>query len=229
MREYGLLGVLLGLFHCQLVLAQPSVPASAASVSSQPAIPVEQEHHHRVVLQNAYIRVLDGEVPLHDTTPIHVHAANSVVVFLSHSVFGIQVAGEPPVVTEVQPGDMRYSAYGDKPVTHIVWDQGPGNFHFYVVELASGVSGKDSCRVLSEPGLSPQWRKGPVTAYHWDIPPGWHCLLPASDCAFLLIDLSAEQAGNGRPYRFFPPRHALTVRGHRHEDAQYILLQLQVQ
>ena len=229
MRGRWLSGLLLSLFHCQLVWAQTVVPASTATAPARVPVRVDQEHHHRVVLQNSYIRVLDGRVALHDTTPMHIHAANSVVVFLSHSIFGIQVAGEQPVITEVKAGDMRYSAYGDKPVTHIVWDQGPENFHFYVVELAAGVSVHDSCPVLSQPGLSRQWRKGAVTAYYWDIPPGWQCPLPASDCAFLLIDLSAEQAGDGRPYYFFPPRHALTVRGHGHEDAHYILLQLQVQ
>ena len=234
MRKKRLLGLLIGLFHCQLLLAQAHITSSPGVA----VLPVDQEHHHRVVFQNAYIRVLDGLVALHDTTPMHLHAANSVVVFLSHSSFGIRLAGEPPVITEVRAGDMRYSAYGDKPVTHIVWDQGPEDFHFYVVELAALVSGHDSlasrrtggdsCVVPSQPGLRYQWRKGVVTAYYWDIPPDWHCSLPAGDCAFLLIDLSRQKAGGRRPFRFFPPRHAPVISGHRHEDAQYILLQLKV-
>jgi hypothetical protein len=225
MREYWLLGLLLGLFHCQLVWAQTAGPAAAPA---QAPVPVEQEHHHRVVLRNAYIRVLDGRVLLHDTTPMHVHSANSVVVFLSHSRFGIMTAGAPPVITDVQPGDLRYADYGDKPVTHIVWDQGPEDFHFYVVELEKRAGAADTCGFLTQPGLTRQWRKGAVTAYYWDIPPGWHCPLPASDCAFVLIDLSAEKAGGTRPFKFFPPQHTLSINGHPHEDAQYILLQLQV-
>lgn len=157
---------------------------------------------------------------------MHVHAANSVVVFLSHSRFGIRPAGGTPVVTEVQPGDLRYADYGDKPVTHIVWDEGPGDFHFYVVELRKRDSTTDTCGLLSQPGLTPQWRNGGVTAYHWDIPPGWHCSLPARDCAFVLIDLCAEKAGDKRPFIFFPPHRRTTIKGHAHEDAQYILLQL---
>lgn len=211
-------------FHCQLLFAQ--LP-----------LPVDQEHHHRVLLKNDFIRVLEGFVRVGDTTPMHIHAANSVVVFLSHSSFGIQVAGEAPVVKEVRPGDLRYAAYGDKPVTHIVWDEGPEDFHFYVVEMAArgsggagfvGGSGGDTCSTLSQPGLSRQWRQGAVTAYYWDIPPGWHCALPAGDCAFFLIDLSAIKASGGSAVHFFPPQHALSIKGHRREDAQYILLQMQV-
>lgn len=191
-------------------------------------MPVEQEQHHRVVLQNPYIRILDGLVALHDTTPTHVHAANSVVVFLSHSRFGIRTAGGAPVITEVEPGDLRYAGYGDKPVTHIVWDEGPEDFHFYVVELKQRGSTADNSGFLSQPGLTSQWRKGGVTAYRWDIPRSWHCTLPASDCAFVLIDLSAEKTGSKRPFTFFPPHRRLSIDGHAHQDAQYILLQLQV-
>jgi hypothetical protein len=225
MREHWMLGLLLGLFHCQLVLAQSGPPASGRD---QAPVPLEQEHHHKIVLRNAYIRVLDGLVGIRDTTPMHVHSANSVVVFLSHSRFGIRTAGGAPVVTEAEPGDLRYADYGDKPVSHIVWDQGPEDLHFYVVELRQRDSTADTCGFLSQPGLTRQWRKGRVTAYHWDIPPGWHCSLPAGGCAFLVIDLSAEKAGAKRPFTFFAPHRRLSIDGHAHEDAQYILLQLQV-
>ncbi|HEV2481524.1 MAG TPA: hypothetical protein VGS79_17760 [Puia sp.] len=196
------------------------------SSRGQHPLPLEQEHHHKVVLQNAYIRILDGLVAIHDTTPMHVHAANSVVVFLSHSRFGIRTAGGTPVITDVEPGDLRYADYGDKPVTHIVWDEGPEDLHFFVVELNKRDSIANACSSLSQPGLTLQWRKGRVTAYRWDIPPGRHCSLPAGDCAFVLIGLAAEKAGGKHPFTFFPPNHPLSINGHTHEDAQYILLQL---
>ena len=198
------------------------------TAADQAPLPLEQEHHHRIVLQNEYIRILDGHVAIRDTTPMHVHAANSVVVFLSHSLFGIRNAGGAPVITEVEPGDLRYVNYGDKPVTHIVWDQGPEDLHFYVVELKKRDSAADTCGFLSQPGLTPQWRKGRVLAYRWDIPAGSHCPLPAGDCAFVLIDLSAEKAGRKHPFIFSPPHRRLSIDGHAHEDAQYILLQLEV-
>lgn len=205
MRKYWLLGLLSGCFHCQLILAQAPVR-------------LNKERHHRVVLNNAYIRVLDGLVKLQDTTPMHVHAANSVVVFLSDSRFGIQVAGQQAVITTVKKGEMRYSAYGDKPVTHIVWDEGPEDFHFLVVELAKTGVGADSCVRLSQPGLDRQWHQGVVTAYYWDIGQGRSYVLPASDCAFLLIDLTHHNW-----LHFFPPGQGFTVKG----KARYILLQLQ--
>src|SRR4030095_10127682 len=98
-------------------------------------LPVSEEPHHKVVLQNEYVRILEGHIAVRDTTLAHLHAANSVVVFLSKSTFAIQIVGEAPVVTEVNPGDTKYAAYGDKPINHKVWNESIPMFHFIVIEL----------------------------------------------------------------------------------------------
>lgn len=108
-------------------------------------VPVEKEAHHKIVLENEWVRVLDGKVPPHDTTPAHIHSANSVVIFLSKTKLGIQIAGQQPTITPVAPGDLRYVNYGLKPVTHIVWDQGDSILHFLVVELKKPAA--DGCPV----------------------------------------------------------------------------------
>jgi hypothetical protein len=105
------------------------------------------------VLDNAYLRVLEGRIRTNDSTPAHLHAANSVVVFLSSSTFGIGTAGDKPVISTVRPGDLKYAPYGDKPVIHIVWNQTPGDFHFLVVELAPHRQA-DSSRLVLGAGIS---------------------------------------------------------------------------
>ena len=118
----------------KLYLFLTAVP-SVLRKSFTPNCPSSREPHHKVIQENPYYRLLEGKIPGGDTTPAHVHAANSVVIFLSHSTFGIQVIGDKPAITTVNPGDLKYAAYGDKPVNHIVWNQTPTLFHFYVVEL----------------------------------------------------------------------------------------------
>src|SRR5258708_37371448 len=112
-------------------------------------VPASQEAHHKVVFENEYVRILDGHVPAHDTTPAHVHSANGVVVFLSNSPLAIQPFGGQPVISTVHPGEMRYVNYGDKPVTHVVWTDGPGELHFLLVELKRDGTG-DRCAKRSE-------------------------------------------------------------------------------
>lgn len=109
----------------------------ATSAAAFAQLPVSREPHHKVIQENHYYRLLEGKIPMNDTTPAHTHTANSVVIFLSHSTFGIRVAGEKPVITTVNPGDVKYAPYGDKPVNHIVWNQTRPLLHFYVVELKS--------------------------------------------------------------------------------------------
>ena len=98
-------------------------------------IPVEQEPHHKVILDNAYMRVLEGHIAPHDSTVAHIHAANSLVVFLSASTFSLETPGSKPVVTTVTNGEIKYVPYGDAPVTHIVRNLGDTEFHFLVVEI----------------------------------------------------------------------------------------------
>jgi hypothetical protein len=129
--------LLLALLLCNLATAQ--------------LLPDNREAHHKLIFENRYIRLLEGRIPDHDTTLPHTHSANSVVVFLSQSTWGIQPVGGPAVINHVNPGDMKYVDYGDRPVYHIVWNQAEPEFHFLVVELAKKPQGKDTCPIITQP------------------------------------------------------------------------------
>ncbi len=134
-------------------------------------LPVDQESHHKIVFENNTVRVLEGRVPPGDTTPAHVHSANGVVVFLSASVFSIQLVGGKPVVSSVKPGDLKYVNYGDKPVNHQVWVDSGGVLHFFVVELKQHAS---------------------VHGYYMDVPKDSRRKVPKSNSELLLIDISGD-------------------------------------
>lgn len=209
-KPFFLLALLFGWhgLRAQLPVDRQAQP----SVSLRPQLPVSREPHHTVILRNKYLTLLEGRIAGHDTTAPHLHAANSVVIFLSASTFGIQAVspqhGQPgqPVITTVQPGDMKYVAYGDKPVDHIVWNQGPGLFHFYVVELPPQPLSRDSCPVLSRPGIQLQWRQRPVDAYYVSSTKGQPLRLSKTSCARLLV-------GPGGRYTFFAPQTPVTIGG----------------
>jgi hypothetical protein len=167
-------------------------------------IPVEKEAHHKIVLENEWVRVLEGRVPPHDTTPAHIHSANSVVVFLSRTGLGIRVAGQEPTVTPVTPGDIRYVNYGDKPITHIVWAQGDTMLRFLVVELKK--QKLDSCPVGPRPDIKLRLQQRQVSVYDWNpssLQPapasGAPSGIPAAACARMVI-IPATGA-----FTFYPP------------------------
>lgn len=181
-------------------------------------LPVNREPHHKVIQENHYYRLLEGKIPMNDTTPAHIHAANSVVIFLSHSTFGIRVVGGKPAITTVNPGDLKYAAYGDKPVNHLVWNQTPPLFHFFVVELAKNRVIKDTCPVLSQPGITLQFRQPQVTGYSLDLSGNRPCHLAPASCARLLVTISGTISAEGtalapNQYRFFPPRTPIDLKG----------------
>src|SRR5271156_4085107 len=85
-------------------------------------VPVREEPRHKVVLENDYVRLIEVHILPHDTTLTHIHAAPSVIVFLSKSTIGTQVVGGEPSIGAVQPGQTSYAAYDEKPITHRVWN-----------------------------------------------------------------------------------------------------------
>jgi hypothetical protein len=199
-------------------------------------LPDDREPHHKVIFENRYLRLLEGRVPDHDTTLPHTHTANSVVIFLSPSTFGIRVPGRPPVITQVNPGDMKYVDYGDKPVYHIVWNQAEPEFHFLVAELAKNPPGKDTCPVITQPNVKLEWRHALVSAYDLDLPAGDTCHLPASNGGRLVIaitgncsTLSAGVRHLLQPdgFAFVPPHNNMEIVAGSQADTRCILLEIQ--
>jgi hypothetical protein len=157
-------------------------------------LPDTREPHHKLIFENRYIRLLEGRIPDHDTTLPHTHTANSVVVFLSQSTWGIQPVGGQAVINHVNPGDMKYVDYGDRPVYHIVWNQAEPEFHFLVVELAKKPQGKDTCPIIRQPGVKFQWKHDLVSAYEVDLAAGDTCRLPASNAGRLVIAIAGNSS-----------------------------------
>ena len=218
------------LLFCNIATAQLPVPGS----TYDKVMPERDEPHHKVVLENEFVRIVDGRVQEHDTTLAHIHTANAVVLFLSRSTLGIQIIGEKPVVTEVSPGDMVYRAYGDKPVTHIVWNGSKSMLHFMVVEMTKEHRDIDTCVILSQPGITFQWQQPLVRAYYIDLAKDKRYSLPRSNCAYLLIDVSGivkvVSSGSMRPlhadeFVFFPPQSGVEINGGSNENAHCVLLE----
>lgn len=196
-------------------------------------LPVQEEPFHKVIFENEHVRLIEGRIPATDTTLLHNHTANSVVVFLSQSTFGIQNAGEKPVITTVNPGDMVYRAYGDKPVTHTVWNQGNAVLHFMVVELKKQAAG-DTCSHVFQPGIKWQWEEKSVRAYTLDVQERGYCHVSTSSCVWLLICVTGIAATDGSSgqqvipsgkFIFFPTQSNIEIRAAK-EKLKCVLLQL---
>ena len=95
-------------------------------------------NHHRLLLENEQVRVLDVHIPVGDTVPVHTHRWWSVMYVLSSSDF-IRRDGEGRVVldTRISPPPANSSAAIWQPPLppHSVENVGKASIHLIAVEL----------------------------------------------------------------------------------------------
>ena len=109
------------------------VPAAAQS-----PLPVEKESHHSVVLENAYVRVIDMILQPGEETLDHRHSRDTLQVMVGPSPMRIEVPEKPPVTVPARkPGDVGYVPFSKSPVTHRIKNLGTSTLHILEVELLS--------------------------------------------------------------------------------------------
>lgn len=190
------------LFHCISLTACLKVTAQ---------VPVVQEPHHKTVLENNYVRLLDVHLNAGDTTQYHIHAAPSVIVFLSKSIMGAQLMGKAPAPpNEVSPGGTLFVDYGRNPVTHRVYNSGSNVFHVMDIELVKQQPSPDSCAAIQQTNIKAIINEKLVHVYQFNLSPNQSFTINESNCAHLLICISGKvNAGKQNmktgDYIFFQP------------------------
>jgi quercetin dioxygenase-like cupin family protein len=149
-----LVGVALVLAQAMLVVAQ------------QAPVPVEQEPHHHVVLQNDSVIVMHVTIAPGDVSFYHTHSRDRVSVHLTDGLVTLQPINEaeseplPAKVGEISSSTM------DKPVTHRVRNVGAVPFEIMDVEILKN-SGQPSEAVAAVAAENPSAR-----VYKWVLAPG---------------------------------------------------------
>jgi hypothetical protein len=199
--------------------------------TSSAQVPVRDEPHHKVVLENDYIRLIDVHIKPHDTTLNHIHAAPSVIVFLTRSSIATQIVGGRPADAEVVPAQTGYAAYDEKPITHRVYNRGDSLFHVMDIELVKNAPAPDSCFLLTDAAAKLAQVQKLVHVYNLTITKGKKMDIPQSSCAHLLIDVTgitafsnAKKTLGPGDFLFYGPQTAIKMDGR--QDAQCVLLEL---
>ena len=121
-----------------LVFAVVGCRSTPATAETWP-VPVYEEAFHHLVYQNAFVRVLDVQLPAGDTSQYHVHADPLVGVSVQAARSWEQLLGAPPGSIEA-PGPVP-AVGGDwdraRPYTHRVGNADMVSFHNIVGEWLS--------------------------------------------------------------------------------------------
>jgi hypothetical protein len=109
--------------------------AVCSEVTAQVQVRNEPRHHN--VFENRYFRVLDVNIPPHDTTLQHIHCTPSVILMFSNTVTATQLKGQDWVKSTSVAGSAFYRDFSKDTVIHRVsnWDDVP--YHVTDIELLS--------------------------------------------------------------------------------------------
>ena len=112
-----------------------SLLLAAFSVRAQ--VQVRYEPRHKNVIENKYFRVLDVNIPPHDTTLQHIHSTPSVILLFTNTVTAQQLKGQGWVKSPSVAGSAFYRDFSKDTVIHKVsnWDTVP--YHVTDIELLS--------------------------------------------------------------------------------------------
>jgi hypothetical protein len=152
------LRVLCAVLFCAAVRAQ--APGSDASYQNpaapQVAVPIRDEPHHRLVLQNDFVRVYRVEVPPLDTTLLHQHDLPYLGVTLGSTDLVNAVSGKPEAHVTLQDGQVIFSPGG---FAHLMRTDAGLAFRNITVELvkAQGTARNICKQIIEGPlGACPQ-------------------------------------------------------------------------
>jgi len=100
-------------------------------------VQVRNEPRHHNVFENKYVRILDVNIPPHDTTLQHIHSTPSVILMFSNTITATQLKGQTWVKSASVAGSAFYRDFAKDTVIHRVsnWDTMP--YHVTDIELLS--------------------------------------------------------------------------------------------
>ena len=95
-----------------------------------------QEKYHRRKFENQYVRVYDMHIPPGETTEFHLHALDTVLVFVNGAHIEQQPKdGQWSGPDDIAPGTVEFSADAAKPRIHRVKNDSKNDFHVVLVQL----------------------------------------------------------------------------------------------
>lgn len=125
--------LLLLVLAASLLIASAYRTLSAADeAAALPGVPVTQEQHHHLVLQNPYVKVFEVEVGPHDATLMHQHLYDYTYIVFGDADLTNSVAGKPEAKLKLPDLTVNFSR---GPFAHIAANNGDTAFRNITVEL----------------------------------------------------------------------------------------------
>jgi hypothetical protein len=100
-------------------------------------VQVSKELHHKKVLENKYIRLLDVWIKPGDTSLFHIHSTPSLFLYFTNTDIGSQIMGKEWIRSRNELGKASYKSFINEPLVHRVCNLDTSLFHVTDIELLS--------------------------------------------------------------------------------------------
>jgi hypothetical protein len=100
-------------------------------------VQVSKEPHHKNVLENRYIRLLDVWINPGDTTLFHIHSTPSLFLHFTNTDIGTQIFGQEWIKNRNEMGNASYRSFTNDTLVHRVSNFDSSLFHVTDIELLS--------------------------------------------------------------------------------------------
>ena len=115
-------------------------------------VPISQEHHHHLVIENAYLKAYEVEVPAHESTLLHQHDYDYIYVVLGGAQVTNTVEGKPETKMYLPDTTVNF-AHG--PFAHVAGNVGDTPFRNITISLLHPQGEVKSYYPSADAALSP--------------------------------------------------------------------------
>jgi hypothetical protein len=105
---------------------------ATAILSQNNSVPIAQEQHHHLIIENSYIKAYEVEVPPHESTLQHVHDYDYVYIVFGAADITNAVVGKPVVNTHLDDTAINFAK---GPLTHVAGNTGSTPFRNITISL----------------------------------------------------------------------------------------------
>ncbi len=176
-----------------LLLAQAAL---AAGTADSP-VPVGEEPRHKVVFENAYVRVIDATLPAGYVSLFHTHARDNVPVAVMAGRIRTDMPGQSSREIDVAAGEFWFSPGG---YVHRVTNVGPTTVRFIDVEILESPPREGAGAAPALDGHKLELENDRVRVYRLRLPPGGS--LPAHRHARAVLRVTVPSQGSAAAASF---------------------------
>src|SRR5579862_1387453 len=122
------------------------------------AVPISQEHHHHLIIENSYLKAYEVEVPAHESTLLHQHDYDYVYLVFGDASVTNAIVGKPEVRLFLPDTTLNFSK---GPFAHVAGNVGDTPFRNVTVSLLRPQGEAKSYYQTVSAALSPAAQQSP--------------------------------------------------------------------